>query len=70
MASRPAEASAPTGLVDTAKQLDKHDIPTRYPNGFERGAPADFYTLEEAERAISQAEVILEFCRGVVDRRG
>jgi HEPN domain-containing protein len=70
LASLPAEASAPAGLVDTAKQLDKHYIPTRYPNGFERGAPADFYTREEADRAISQAEAILEFCRGEIDRRG
>ncbi len=25
-------------IVDRAKALDKHYIPTRYPNGFERGA--------------------------------
>ena len=47
----------------TAKELDKHYIPTRYPNGFERGAPVDFYTRGEAERAIAQADSIIEFCR-------
>lgn len=26
-------------LVECAKSLDKHYIPTRYPNGFEQGAP-------------------------------
>ena len=31
--------------------------------GFERGAPVDFYTRGEAERAIADAEAILEFCR-------
>ena len=50
-------------MIDTAKELDKHYIPTRYPNGFERGAPVDFYTRGEAERAIAQADSIIEFCR-------
>jgi HEPN domain-containing protein len=50
-------------LVDRAKALDKHYIPTRYPNGFERGAPVDFYTRAEAERAIADAEAILAYCR-------
>jgi HEPN domain-containing protein len=55
-------------LLDRAKALDKHYIPTRYPNGFERGAPVDFYTRDEAERAIADAEAILEFCRHQVGR--
>ena len=69
LASAPEGCSVPGLLVETAKQLDKHYIPTRYPNGFERGAPVDFYTREEADRAIAQAEAILEFCRGEIDRR-
>ena len=66
----PEASAAPVRLIDAAKQLDKHYIPTRYPNGFERGAPVDFYTREEAERAIAHAEAILEFCRGEIGRRG
>lgn len=50
-------------LVNNARMLDKFYIPTRYPNGFESGAPTDFYTFEEAQNAIRQAEEILEFCR-------
>mgnify|MGYP005848870649 CR=1 FL=1 len=50
-------------LVDYCKMLDKHYIPTRYPNGFESGAPTDFYTEAEAQQAIRQAEEILDFCR-------
>jgi len=69
LASLPGEVAVPATLVDSAKQLDKHYIPTRYPNGFERGAPVDFYTREEAERAIAQAEAIIEFCRGEINRR-
>jgi len=30
-------------MIDAAKELDQHPIPTRYPNGFERGSPADFH---------------------------
>ncbi len=56
--ARPSDA-----LMDRARELDKHYIPTRYPNGFERGAPTDYYTRGEAERAIGNAEAILEFCR-------
>ena len=58
----PQPASPGAGLIDAAKELDKHYIPTRYPNGFDRGAPVDFYTRSDAERCIGHAEAILEFC--------
>ncbi len=58
----------PAPLIEAAKQLDKHYIPTRYPNGFERGAPVDFYTNEEAERAIAHAATILEWCGRQIGR--
>ncbi|GIW91868.1 MAG: DNA-binding protein [Pirellulaceae bacterium] len=48
---------------DYSRILDKHYIPTRYPNGFDSGAPADFYTQTEAKDVIRYAEAILEFCR-------
>ena len=50
-------------LVASAKVLDKHYIPSRYPNGFDSGIPADFYTEDEAKDAIVRAERILDFCR-------
>ena len=59
----PRDAQPDASLIDAAKELDKHYIPTRYPNGFERGAPVDFYTRGEAERAIANAEILLAFCR-------
>lgn len=59
--------AAPTAdLIERAKALDKHYIPTRYPTGFERGAPVDFYTCREAEEAIKHGEVIVEFCRNQI----
>ena len=59
----PEVARPPETLVDYARMLDKHYIPTRYPNGFDSGAPTDFYTEEEARIAVRHAEAILEFCR-------
>lgn len=53
-------------LVDAGKRLDKHYIPTRYPNGFDAGAPTDYYTAAEAEGAIEDAAAIVEFCRGTL----
>jgi len=70
LASLPDEVRPDSALIDQAKQLDKHYIPTRYPNGFERGAPVDYYTREEADRAVAHAEAILEFCRHQIARRG
>jgi HEPN domain-containing protein len=63
LANLPEEMQVSVALIDAAKELDKHYIPTRYPNGFERGAPTDFYTHREAEQAIANAEAILEWCR-------
>ena len=57
------DVAIPDFLLDQARMLDKHYIPSRYPNGFESGAPTDFYTEEEARIAIQNSEAILEFCR-------
>jgi HEPN domain-containing protein len=69
LTSLPEDVGA-AALVDAAKRLDKHYIPTRYPNGFDRGAPVDFYTRGEAEQAIADAEAIVEFCRHQIGRSG
>jgi HEPN domain-containing protein len=53
----------PDVLVKAAMRLDKHYIPTRYPNGFDVGAPREYYTDEDAEKAVEDAERIYGFCR-------
>jgi HEPN domain-containing protein len=68
LANLPTESEVEESLIDSAKELDKHYIPTRYPNGFEQGAPVDFYTRKEAEGAIANAEAILEHCRRQIHR--
>jgi len=52
----------PSELLDQARILDKHYIPTRYPNGLPQGAPTEFYTRQEADDAIRYSEAILCFC--------
>ena len=62
------QMDVPAGLFDQAKILDKHYIPTRYPNGLERGAPTEFYTEQEANDAIRYSEAIIQFCDGLLHR--
>jgi HEPN domain-containing protein len=67
-ALRPQTAGIDEALLDRARALDKLYIPTRYPNGLAGGAPADFYTRPEAQRAIADAEAVLAICRAVLSR--
>lgn len=61
--SLPPEHRPGADLIDRAKVLDKYYIQPRYPNGFDRGAPMDYYTRQEAEDALSHAAAIIEFCK-------
>ena len=49
-------------LIDDAKILDQMYVSTRYPNGFESGAPMDFYTREQAQDAVRRADRIIRWC--------
>lgn len=53
-------------LVDRAKKLDRHYIPTRYPNFHPEGAPMDYYTRDDALRAIEYTKEIIGFCRNKI----
>ena len=57
------KVKVPQKLLEAAKILDKHYIPARYPNSFERGIPADYYTKAEAQEAIKNAREIIKFCQ-------
>lgn len=62
----PDQSKPSAELMDKARVLDRHYIPTRYPNGFERGAPMDFYSRKDADVAIEHAEAIVEFCKSIL----
>ncbi len=53
----------PQDLIEKAKYLDRFYIPTRYPNGWPSGIPADYITKEETVNAISYSEKIVQFCK-------
>ncbi len=68
LAALPAEQRPHPDLVDRAKGLDKHYLPSRYPTGFAQGTPRDHYTLREAEQAIADAAAVIEFCARSIPR--
>lgn len=62
----PNNYKPPEELIDKAKELDRHYVPTRYPNFHPEGAPLDYYTKEDAKRAVKHAEEIIKFCRSKI----
>jgi HEPN domain-containing protein len=58
----------PGSLLDSARELDQHYVPTRYPNAHPEGAPHAFYTQRQAERAVGYAEEIIAWCEGLLAR--
>lgn len=58
----PVAEGVPAEMKDAARELDRHYIPARYPNSYPEGAPYEYYTRADAERALAQAEQILRFC--------
>jgi HEPN domain-containing protein len=57
-------------LVGIGGGLDRHYIPTRYPNGLPGGIPAEAFDADDAEKALRQARRIIrqveEFLEGMV----
>jgi HEPN domain-containing protein len=56
--------AVPSSLWPKVRELDRHYIQPRYPNGFATGYPAEFYDQETAERALAYGTEILEFVQG------
>jgi len=53
----------PEDLVALGQSLDAYYIPSRYPNGFDSGKPADYYNAMMADGALNAAGEILRFCK-------
>ncbi len=50
-----------------AASLDKYYIPTRYPNALPGGIPSKAFDEKDAEKAISQAEKVINFIRSKLE---
>jgi HEPN domain-containing protein len=48
-------------LREAAIRLDRYYIQTRYPNGFDAGAPADYFLEADSRQAIVDAESVIAF---------
>ncbi|MBU7010471.1 MAG: HEPN domain-containing protein [Theionarchaea archaeon] len=46
-------------LIDYCRNLDKHYLPTRYPNAIPGGVPYEVYTEYDSKESIRQAESIV-----------
>lgn len=63
LANLPPQTNVSQDLIEKAKVIDKHYIPARYPNGFDTGAPTDYFTEAEGKSAVEMAGEIIEFCK-------
>jgi len=59
-----------SSLLPAARELDRHYIPSRYPNAFESGYPGMYYDEETAGRALERGEVILRWAEGKLRELG
>jgi HEPN domain-containing protein len=55
-------------LKETARDLDKLHVPTRYPNGLPGITPAEAFSAGNATEAINSAEGILSAARALLGR--
>jgi len=53
-------------LFTKARELDRHYIPSRYPNAHPSGTPHEAYDEETSLRALESAERFLEVARRVI----
>lgn len=52
------------------RELDRHYIPSRYPNSYESGYPAMYYDEQTAERAINHCKVIINWAKTRLEKLG
>lgn len=53
----------PKEIADSARELERHYIPSRYPDSYPAGAPFEYYRDEDADKAITCAQMIVEFVK-------
>ncbi len=60
----------PGQLIEEAKFLDAYYVPTRYPDAFAEGTPAEHYGPLQSEEAIRHAGAVLDFVRAQMAEPG
>ncbi len=50
------------GLTACARTLDRHYVPSRYPDAFSEGSPFEYFDEKTALDALNCAEKICDFC--------
>jgi HEPN domain-containing protein len=53
-------------VVDACIRLNRLYIPTRYPDAFASGVPAEQYFDQDANQAVQDAEEVLHFARTII----
>lgn len=56
-------------LLTAARELDRHYIPSRYPDALPYGPPKSAYDKETAIRSLNLANAILEFIRAEKEKQ-
>jgi HEPN domain-containing protein len=69
MLIRLQDIQIPEQLMNSAQLLDAYYIPTRYPNGFPQGKPADYFNRLKAKEAVDAAADIIRFCHDPLARK-
>ncbi|MCS7098454.1 MAG: HEPN domain-containing protein [Candidatus Methanomethyliaceae archaeon] len=55
-------------LMSYARELDRHYIPSRYPNAHPSGTPHEAYDEEVSKRALNAAERVLKFVEKTIGK--
>jgi len=57
-------------LISMGGGLDRHYIPTRYPNGLPGGIPAEAFDADDAEKALRRSQHIIEQVMEILEIAG
>ncbi|RLG59727.1 hypothetical protein DRN86_03800 [Candidatus Geothermarchaeota archaeon] len=52
--------------MESGEELDRHYVPTRYPNVWPHGAPFKHYERKDAEKALGIARRVIGYVRGQI----
>lgn len=67
---REVEHSVDEQLYVAGRELDRHYIPSRYPNAFESGYPSMYYDESVAMRALESGKRIISWVRECLKKAG